>query len=139
MTWFSTPLLTLDGYPVMPFRLFQHASTVLGLMLLLWWIYRWYQKTSPKADLAWQPSNKVRLATLFTIISIPSLAAMYFTYKNTPSSDVLFGLHSLQHGIKSGIVGGGAVFILTTAAIGIFYQYLLYRDHKILNKQVSKA
>jgi len=135
ITWFSTPLMTLDGHPVMPFRLFQHASTVGGLMVLFWWIYRWFKTTAVKAEVVWQPNKNVRIATLLLIGVICGAAGLYFTYINMPSSDVLFGLHSFQHGVKFGIVGGGAVFIITTAAIGVFYQYLLYRDLRSSNQQ----
>ena len=129
-TWISTPLLTLDGHPIMPFRVIQHGGTIIGLVLIGWWIFKWYKATAAKEVVAWQPSKLVRISTLLLIIIIPGIAGLIVTYQNMPSSDVLFGLHSLQHGIKFGIVGGGAVFIITTAVIGLFYQLLLYRDNK---------
>ncbi|WP_158278921.1 DUF4184 family protein [Leucothrix arctica] len=130
LTWFSTPLLKLDGYQIMPFRVFQHVSTVGGLVLLGWWIYRWYKMTTPMQQLAWQPSLITQRCALLLILLIPGLAGLFYTYINMPSSNVLWGLHSLQHGIKFGIVGGGAVFIITSAIVGVFYQWLLYRENK---------
>lgn len=132
ITWFSTPLMTLDGHPVMPFRIVQHAGTVIGLMLIAWWIFRWYRETPPTTKLIWQPSPRIWWCALLAIIMIPAIAGLIVTYQNMPSSDVLFGLHSLQHGIKFGIVGGGTVFIITSAVVGIFYQYLLYRDRAVI-------
>ena len=133
LTWLSTPLLTLDDYQIMPFRVFQHAGTVAGLALIGWWVYRWYKTTSPIQQLAWQPNSIIQRCALLLIILIPGLAGLFYTYINMPSSNVLFGLHSLQHGIKFGIVGGGAVFIITSAVVGVFYQWLLHRDIKSTN------
>jgi hypothetical protein len=134
LTWFSTPLLTLDDWEIMPFRVVQHVGTVVGLVFIGWWIYRWYSETLPVENIVWQPSSTVRIGALLLIIVIPGIAGMFYTYKNMPSSDVLFGLHSLQHGIKFGIVGGGAVFIITSAVVGFFYQWLLYRDQNSTKK-----
>jgi len=123
-----TPLLTLDNWEIMPFRVIQHLSTVLGLMLLLWWIWRWYCETEVSETIVWRPSINVRYITLFLLIMIPALVALYFAYTNTPDNQVLYGLHDLQLGLKFGIVSGGIALIITSSVIGLFYQGLLLRQ-----------
>ena len=41
---------------------------------------------------------------------------------------VLFGLHDLQLGLKFGIVSGAIALIITSSILGIFYQFLLFRQ-----------
>ena len=125
--FYRTPLMTIDNWEIMPFRVLQHLSTVLGLMLLLWWIWQWYVKTDATMEVAWKPSPHVHKMTLVLLLLIPTCIALYFAYKNTPNNDVLFGLHDLQHGLKAGIVSGAVALIITSSAIGCFYQWLLYR------------
>ena len=126
-----TPLMTLDNWDIMPFRVLQHLGTILGLMLLLWWIWRWFCNAESAESIAWEPSPRIRQSILFILVSVPMISALYFAYTNTPDSDVLFGLHDLQLGLKFGIVSGGITLIITSAILGIFYQWLLYRQRKI--------
>ncbi len=125
-----TPLMTLDNWEIMPFRVIQHVSTVLGLMLLLWWIWRWYCQTTPADTVAWQPSPLVHKITLCLLVVVPSLVGLYYAYTNTPDNNVLFGLHDLQLGLKFGIVSGAIALIITSSVIGLFYQLLLYQQRK---------
>ena len=125
--FYRTPLMTIDNWEIMPFRVLQHLSTVLGLMLLLWWIWQWYRKADINADVAWKPSALVHKITLVLLLLIPACVALYFAYINTPNNDVLFGLHDIQHGLKAGIVSGAVALIITSSAIGCFYQWLLFR------------
>ena len=128
----STPLLTLDNWEIMPFRILQHLGTILGLMLLLWWIWRWFWETEMANTIAWRPTPTIRYITLFLLILIPMLVALSFAYTNTPDNQVLYGLHDLQLGLKFGIVSGGIALIITSSLLGIFYQWLLYKKKNTL-------
>jgi len=128
ITLLSTPLTTLDNWAIMPFRVLQHLGTVLGLMLLLWWIWQWYRDTPMADHVIWQPNPSVRYVTLFLLVLIPVLVGLFFAYTNTPDNDVLFGLHDLQLGLKFGIVSGAVALIITSSILGIFYQLLLLRQ-----------
>lgn len=121
-----TPLATLDGYPIMPFRVLQHLGTVIGTPLLLWWIWKWFRTAPDIQTKVWLPKPTVRFLALFLLVLIPALVGMLFIYQNTPNKGVLFGLHDIQLGIKSGIVAGGAALIVTSSLLGIVYQWLLY-------------
>ena len=123
-----TPLMTLDNWQIMPFRVLQHLSTVLGLMLLLWWIWRWFYETETKESAVWQPTPIIRTITLLTLIFVPMVVGLYNAYINTPNNKVLFGLHDLQFGLKSGIVSGAIALIVTSSVLGLFYQWLLFRQ-----------
>ncbi len=123
-----TPLATIDNWEIMPFRVIQHLSTVLGLMLLLWWIWRWYCETPAQDKIAWQPTALIRKITLAILVLIPTIVGLYFAYTNTPDNKVLFGLHDLQLGLKFGIVSGAIALIITSSILGIFYQWMLFRQ-----------
>jgi len=125
-----TPLMTLDNWKIMPFRVLQHLGTVLGLMLLVWWIWRWYCETQIANKVAWQPNPTIRYITLFLLVLVPTLVGLFFAYTNTPDNKVLFGLHDLQLGLKFGIVSGAIALIITSSILGIFYQWLLFRQRQ---------
>ena len=123
-----TPLATLDGYPIMPFRVLQHLGTVFGSLLMMWWIWRWFRSAPDIQSKVWLPTPTARFASLCLLMLIPALVGMFFIYNNTPNKGVLFGLHDIQLGLKYGIVAGGAALIVTAGILGVFYQWLLYRS-----------
>jgi len=125
--WLRTPIAHIDSYAIMPFRVLQHVSTVLGLILLLWWVWRWYLRAEEVQGKGWTPSSSIRYTSLFLLTLIPSLIGLYAIYHNTPNQGVLFGLHDIQHGLKFGIVSGAAGLIVTSSVLGVLYQWLLYR------------
>ena len=125
-----TPLATIDNWEIMPFRVLQHLGTVLGLMLLLWWIWRWFHTTKPAESVVWQPDPTVRYFTLFLLILVPTIVGLYFAYTNTPNNPVLYGLHDLQLGLKFGIVSGAVALSITSSVLGILYQWLLFKQKK---------
>jgi hypothetical protein len=128
ITLLQQPVAVVDGYPIMSYRIFQHLSTVLGLMLLMWWIWRWYRETTKAHQVAWQPGPTLRYAALFLLVLVPGLVWLIVIYYSMPESDVLFGLHSLQLGFKQGLVAAAATLIVTTSVLGLVYQWLLYRS-----------
>lgn len=123
-----TPIMSLDGYPIMPFRVIQHLSTIFGSLLMLWWIWRWFRTAPVIQHNPWLPQPIVRYTAMALIMIVPAVVGLYFIYHNTPNKGVLFGLHDIQHGIKFGIVSGGAALITTTSALGVLYQWLLFRN-----------
>jgi hypothetical protein len=126
-----TPIMTLDNWEIMPFRVIQHLSTVLGLMLLVWWIWKWFCNTPAADSVAWQPTPLVRKVTLLILFVVPSLVGLYFAYTNTPDNKILFGLHDIQLGLKYGIVSGGTALIITSSVVGVFYQWLLLKHRSL--------
>ncbi|PID45187.1 MAG: hypothetical protein CSB47_09775 [Proteobacteria bacterium] len=123
-----TPLMSLDGYPIMPFRVLQHLSTIFGTLLILWWSWRWFKTAPDLPEAMWLPSPSIRYLAIFLLVLIPTLVGIYFIYHNMPNKGVLFGLHDIQHGIKFGIVSGGAALIITSGTLGLFYQALLFHS-----------
>ena len=43
-------LVTLSGYPLSVHTLLQHISTALGLALVAYWIWRWYDASAERRD-----------------------------------------------------------------------------------------
>ncbi|PWR00412.1 hypothetical protein DKW60_02350 [Leucothrix pacifica] len=125
-----TPLASIDGYPIMPFRVIQHLGTIFGSLIIVWWTWHWFKTAPDLSEKTWLPLPPVRYSVIALLILIPSSVGMYFIYKNTPENGVLFGLHDIQHGLKYGIVAGGAALIVVSGALGAFYQLLLFSGRR---------
>ncbi|MGK0273088.1 MAG: hypothetical protein ACI88H_003765 [Cocleimonas sp.] len=124
LLWMNTPLVNIDGYDIMPYRMLQHLSSVLGLALLLYWIIKWYRRVNvvSKNHYYWQAPRALKIFGL-TMLALGSLVAgMINGYLHLPNTDVLFGLYSAQVFIRYAIVGGMGAFLLCCCALGLLYQ-----------------
>jgi len=121
------PLITLDGYDIMPYRVLQHLSSILGLALLMFIIFRWYRKTKPANDSVsyWSAPIWLKTFSLVSLFLFSILLALSFAYSRMPDTDVLFGLYSAQKFLKYAIVSGAGMFLLSSIMVGLLYQYMI--------------
>ena len=122
--WMDTPLTNLDGYDIMPYRVLQHLSSILGLLLLIYWLVKWHKrnKNSQRQTRYWQAPRTLKLFALVCLVTIPTIFAIGFAYTRLPETDVLFGLYSAQVFVRYAIVGGMGAFLLCCFALGLLYQ-----------------
>lgn len=131
IAWMDHPLIRLDGYDIMPYRVIQHLSSILGLALLLFIIYRWFKRTTNSSHaIAWQAPKWLKLFSYVCLLVVPTCIATVVAYRHLPETDVLFGLYSAQIFVKYAIVTGAGVFLLNSGLLGILYQYHIGRDLK---------
>lgn len=73
----QTRLMTLGSYELYVYKLLQHASSMIGLMLLAIWCWRWYACTAPTADFlpALTAAARWRLCSLLVAIPLAAGAA----------------------------------------------------------------
>ena len=134
--WMNQPLTSLDSYDIMPYRLLQHFSTIFGLGLLLFLMWRWYQhknnnSLSAKADNNyWKAPKSLRIfATLFILI-ISILAGIKGGLTNLPETDVMYGIYRIQVFIRFGIVWAAGGLIASSILAGIVYKFFIYQTNR---------
>ncbi len=135
ISWMDTPLSRVDGYDIMPYRLLQHFSSLFGLSLLLFWIWTWISKNkhrapSPLAKNHWQAPLLLKKIAIIVLLVVPLLSGIYMGGINMPSTDVMYGIYSLQVFIRFGIVGAAGGFILSCIFLGLLYQYWIYKEKR---------
>ena len=131
----SVPLATIDGYDIMPYRVLQHGSTMLGMALLTFWIWTWYakKKTPSKEPLlskAWIAPSAFKKLSMLTLVTVPLLIGVISGLIDLPETDVLSGLYSKQKFLSNAIVAWAKGFIISSALLGLLYQYRIFLDKK---------
>ena len=129
----KVPLANVDGYDIMPYRVLQHGSTLFGMTLLTFWIWSWYAKKKNKSDMKtyserWQAPSYLRKLSVIVLITVPLFIAILSGMVDLPETDVLNGMYSKQKFLSNAIVGWGKGFIISTALLGLLYQYRRYLD-----------
>ena len=122
--WMDTPLMNIDGYNIMPYRVLQHSSSVLGLGLLIYLIYRWYKRQQHIKITAnhWQAPQPLKKLSILILLLVSFVGAILNGYLHLPDTDVLYGLYSAQIFIRYAIVGGISAFLLCCFGLGIVYR-----------------
>jgi len=124
IAWMDTPLINIDGYDIMPYRVLQHLSSILGLALLFYWLARWYKR---KKDIKsttnyWQAPRALKTISITILMVISLIGALLNGYINLPDTDVLYGMYSAQVFIRHGIVGGVGALLLCCFGLGLLYR-----------------
>jgi hypothetical protein len=70
-------VFNLEGLNVPVYRTLQHISSVLGLILLGWWLARWYRTTSGGAATTSMSTTR-RVFAIAAILAVTSLIAVIF-------------------------------------------------------------
>lgn len=135
--WFNTPLTNIDGYNIMPFRVLQHFSTVGGLSLLVFLIWRWIAKRKIASEdlqpreAVWTAPKRLKQFAILVLLLVPVTGAIIFALYNVPIvDDVMFGLYKAQFFLRYAIVSAAALFILCCIFLGIIYHYQIYQGRK---------
>ena len=128
--WMGTSLTSVDGYNIMPYRILQHFSTLLGLSLLIFWFWKWqYKKNNkvkedtPKTQVFWQPSANFKRNIIIFLLIASLLAGSFYGFIMMPETTVMYGIYSIQVFVRYAIVGSVAIFLINTLLLGCYYQY----------------
>jgi len=135
VSWMDTPLTSIDSYDIMPYRVLQHFSSLFGLSLLLFLIWKWYSRkrhstANSSAEDHWQAPARLRSIARYTLLIIPAVTGIVSGLINLPETDVLYGLYGAQVFIRYAILGSATALILSCAALGLFYQVSIFRTTK---------
>ena len=128
--WMDTPLTSIDGYNIMPYRVLQHSSSLIGLAVLLYIIYRWYQRTSINNDNKpyFQAPIWLKRLAIICLIVVPSIIAVIYATLIHPETDVFYGLYGAQIFLRHAIVMGAGLFLFSSVLLGLVYQYQIRKQ-----------
>jgi len=128
--WMDTPLTNIDDYNIMPYRVLQHLSSLLGLALLMFIIFRWYQRKTiyDKNNRYFESPKWLNVVAFVSLIIVPSIIAIVYAASIQPETEVLYGLYGAQIFLRHAIVMGAGLFMLGSVLLGIFYQYLIRKQ-----------
>lgn len=125
ITWMDTPLMAIDGYDIMPYRVLQHLSSILGLGLLIFILIRWYKRIKNQiasTNYYWQAPRKLKLFSIVSLTMFSTVVALINGFLHLPDTDVMYGLYSAQVFVRYAIVGGAGALLLGCFVLGIIYQ-----------------
>jgi len=125
ITAMSMPLMTLDGYDIMPYRVLQHLSSIIGLVLLMYIIYRWYRDTKIQNNIKSKIPQWLKVLTIISLFVISTIVAVLYAFMYLPETDVLYGLYSAQIFLKIAIIVGASIFLLNSAILGLLFRYVI--------------
>lgn len=124
IAWMATPLMNIDGFDIMPYRVLQLLSSILGLGLLLYWLAHWYKRRKHinSSTNYWQAPRALKMISITVLMVVSLIGALLNGYRHLPDTDVLYGLHSAQVFIRFAILGGVSAFLLCCFGLGLLYQ-----------------
>lgn len=130
--WMDVPLMSIDSYDIMPYRVLQHVSSLLGLSLLVFWIWHWISKNKHREETLenrniWQPPSPLKQFSKLTLLLIPIIAGIINGYRHLPDTGVMYGMYDAQIFVRFAIVGAAAAFIISCAMLGLVYQFYINR------------
>jgi hypothetical protein len=113
----ETRLFTVSGYTVYVFSVLQHTSTVVGLAVLIVWIWRWYARAAEGETAAGALSPRVR-RTLLVIISLAVVIAAIAAAVSRPPAEAT--IRDLQPVVRRVVVTSLSTLVVavTVYAIG---------------------
>lgn len=108
----QTELANIGGYRVLVFKVLQHASSVLGLVLLALWSIAWLRRT-PEVRTPRQStlSPDQRIGALLALGAIPALAGLYAGWRRSPAIVDLLDLQAFATGFIFTALPAGAIVV----------------------------
>ncbi len=131
--WMDIPLTSIDGYDIMSYRILQHFSSLFGLSLLVFWIWKWMGRNKQKPHTTfikdhWQAPKHLKLFSLIILFFVPAIVGLAYGYANFPDNDSMYGLYAAQVFLRFGITAAMGAFLVCSAALGLLYQYFIWSD-----------
>lgn len=76
LPFLRTDLFALGNYHVYAYRVLQHFSSALGLLILGWWSLRWFRQSVPGPDTPTPLSASEHMAAYTCLLGIPALGGL---------------------------------------------------------------
>lgn len=114
------PLFSMAGTTISTYKLAQHGSTLVGVLILAVYLARWYRRAPQEPDrLLVQLSSAARFVLVFAFIVVAVTAGVG---RGVASARLSTGLPALQH-----LVSGFAVTTISVAGLELFGFSLIWR------------
>ena len=107
-------LLTLSGYPISVYTVLQHISTALGMGIVAYWVWRWYQQPGVLRDDA--PELLTPASRAAALVAVIAVAALLWTESKGLHPMREYTLRGLQlflrNAVPTGISAATAALLL---------------------------
>jgi hypothetical protein len=115
-----TFLFEVDGHEVYLYRLLQHASSLIGLSLLAYWVWRWLRTAPPLHPPAeWQPSRAVRTASLVVLFASSAIGGLLYGLRRVEGFE---GLVAVRVFVGFGVIAALAIFGAILLGLGVLWR-----------------
>lgn len=126
----DTHLVTVKGYPIYLYKLVQHGSAVIGLLLMGWWTMRWLRQAPahPAPERFAVSSDKPLLSSGQRIAAVGATMLLAAIAGVTAAADVItppFDMYALRDFVRAGIITA----MSTIAAAGFIYSVTWHIVH----------
>ena len=113
----ETRLFTVSGYTVYVFSVLQHTSTVVGMAVLIGWIWRWYGRAA-EGDAAAGALSPGARRTLLVVIALVAVVAAVVAAASRPPAEAT--IRHLQPVVRRVVVSSltALVAAVTVYAVG---------------------
>jgi hypothetical protein len=115
-----TFLFEVDGHEVYLYRLLQHASSLTGLSLLAYWVWRWLRTTPTFHQAAeWQPSPAVRRTSLIVLFASSAIGGLLYGLQHVGDMEGILAVRVL---VGHGVVAALAIFGAILLGLGVLWR-----------------
>jgi hypothetical protein len=125
---FTTVVFRLAGSDFQIYKLLQYASSVLGMAVIIWWVWRLYQKARPVSG-----SDAViipmvgKCIILISMLGIATGLAIWLSWLHSPEIDSLYSLREFAAQI---FVSGTSVFCVELILFGVIWKCWVEKEAK---------
>lgn len=120
----------IGNFPLKVYRLLQHLSSVIGLIIVFLWIRRWYHQADQNQLPRWQPSAGLKRFALILLFTLPLIAGLYYAVSLMDRAGPL-AYRSIMF-MRDWVIFGGRILLPLWLLLGLYYQYLIRKQ--TLNK-----
>lgn len=113
-----TFLFQVEDHRVYLYRLLQHASSLIGLSLLAYWIWDWIRATptSHHQPAEWQPSRAVRRMCLIVLFASAAIGGLWYGLRHVADTR---GIVAVRVALGYGVVAALAIFGAILLGLGV--------------------
>ena len=110
----------IGDYPLKVYRLLQHGSSIIGLLVVYFWVWRWYRQTDRQDVFYWQAPIGLRRAAFWSMLLVPIGFGLYWASVLVPEGSAAFRTLMFTRDVA---IFGGRAFLLMWLSWGMVYQY----------------
>lgn len=127
----ESTLFHIGTYPMYVYKLLQHGSTILGLIVIAWYIWSWFQRSEEDPiSLPFTPSKMQKMVIAPAICTVPIVTGFFVGVNRIGKSDFLYEFQML--------VGHAVFAALPTYAFALLLYGLWWHLQSLRGQRLTK-